>query len=76
MTIYSFELEDLLWQEINVVNLKKCYLIVEQAYKQFPKEDDCITSIVLEAMLESTSDYVHSNIIKFLIIHLKNLKKR
>ncbi len=48
-------------------------IIVKQMFEKFPKELDCITSIVLNSLLEEI-DISKKNSVIFLISYLKYLK--
>ena len=74
MNIYSYELSEELWALVENRKIKEAYDLVEEAYEKFPKEPDCITSIVLKEMSNSTKNQVYKAIIEFLVVHLNGLK--
>lgn len=69
----SYEYFDLIIESIYYENIYESMKIVEEMHNKFPKEEDCLTSIILDSLLEEI-DTSKKKSVKLLIEYLKYLK--
>lgn len=70
---YSFNLPEIFKNHFEKQELKRAVRLVEELFNQFPKEEDSITKIILEGLMESTKDEKELLFYKYLLKHLEIL---
>lgn len=72
---YSWDLDDIFYEYVTDLDLSKGFQLVYICFEQFPKEQDSITHIVLEGVLESCKDEKSKIMCRALIEYLNHLLK-
>jgi hypothetical protein len=71
--MYSFELPEIFKEHHENKDLKKALALVNELFDMFPREEDSITRIILEGLVESAEDEKEKLFYKYLLKHLEIL---
>ena len=71
--ILSYDYIDILTELVYAENVERCMVIVKEMFEKFPKENDCITGIILHGIFEECTKS-KKYFVKFLISYLFVLK--